>query len=164
LPQVEGLREVVVAARLQAADAVDGVAARGEEKHRRVVAALAQSPTDREPIQLRQHDIQQHEAAGVSRQPLQGPPPVRDGLDLIALRTQVLDDTGPEMRIVLHDEDAVHHECSRRAGTAASPGAPATDWRGSLAGHASTNSAPWPTPSLWAPMRPPVSCISRRTM
>src|SRR6185503_15182296 len=128
-----------------------------------------------EAVDLRQHDIQQNEAAEFSRQPFQSLAPVRDEVDLVAFRAQVLDDPRAEMRIILHDEDAARglgrsgHDCSRRAGWVSSgwrlPVASAARSRcASPAGQASTNVAPWPTPALCALTRPPASCIRRLTM
>ncbi len=70
---MKGLRQVIVATGLEAAHTVGRIAARGQEEHRRVVAALAQQAADRETVELGlwQHDIQQHEAAGFLLQPVE---------------------------------------------------------------------------------------------
>ena len=69
--RLEGLREVVVGAQLQAEDAVDEFVAGSEHENRRRRAALAQIATDVEAVLARQVDVEQDEVeAAVRGQPL----------------------------------------------------------------------------------------------
>ena len=107
LLEMEGLGQVVVAAGLQTPYPVGGIAARGQKQHRRVVAALAQCAADGEPVDLRQHDIEQYQAVGLRGEPLQSGAPVAGLIDRVAFGAQVLDQSGGEVRIILDHEDPV---------------------------------------------------------
>src|SRR5205814_471958 len=151
LLQMKGLGEVVIAAGLQAPDAIHGIAACGEKQHRRVVALLAQRAAHAEAVDPRQHHIEHDERAAALAQPLERLLAIARGAHLVAFGAQVLHDAGGEVRIVLHHQHA-------RARGGAHERCPCA------AGQVSTKCAPWPTPSLCALTRPCPRCIRRCTM
>ena len=113
LAQAERLHDVVVRAELEPDDAVDLLALRRDHDDRHV-RARAQLAADREAVDVRQPEVEQHEVdgGGVERR-LAG----RDARHLEALAREPLDERLGDRVFVLDDEQV--HAGDRRAASAA---------------------------------------------
>ena len=107
LGERERLGEIVIAPRLEPADAVVDAAEGGQHQHRSLDAPLAQTLDDREAVELRQHAIGHDEIElplGGAVEPLA---PIGGVLDGVAALAQPLDEEARGLGIVF-DEQHVH--------------------------------------------------------
>jgi hypothetical protein len=104
----KGLHQVVVGPQAQALQAVDLLAAGGEQQHGHVVLAFAQEAEHLEPVQLGQHQVQHDEVRPPGRVGRQGGHTVPGRLDGVAFVAQVVEKQLAEGRLVLHHEDVDH--------------------------------------------------------
>ena len=144
--QVEGLGQVVVGARLEAAQHVVGVRAGGQQHHGHELPGRAQAPHDLEAVEAGQHDVEQDdvEAPGPGPdQPLQGGGAILLHLGGEALRLQVQLQAAGQVLLVFDDEDAAHDAFS---------------------GSSRVKVLPRPAPRLSANARPPCRRATARTI
>ncbi len=147
LLQVERLREVVVAAGLEAAHAVLGGALHGQEQHRRLDAVAAQLRAELEPVHVRHHDVEHDEVERLGAQTREARRAVVRDVGLVALGFEVLADPGRKMLLVVDDENpSLRLHCAAPAG------------------QRSDTVAPRPEPALSACTVPPESSTKRFTM
>ena len=109
--QVERLRQIVVGPRLEPAQDVVGVRAGRQQHDGDEPPRLAQPPHDLEPVEARQHDIEQHHVEGARvpvEQPRQGVLAVLLDVGREPFRLEVELQPRREMVFVFDDEDAVH--------------------------------------------------------
>src|SRR5688572_25853647 len=144
---MEWLRQVVVAAGLEAAHAVFGGAFDGQKEHGRLDAVAAQLRAELEPVHVRHHDVEHDEVERLGAQTCQARRAVVRYVCLVAFRFEVLANPGREMRLVVDDENA--------------------RWRlhdAAPAGQRMETVAPEPKPALSACTVPPESSTKRLTM
>ena len=113
LARVEGLGEIVVGPNFESDDAVDVLAARGQHKDRRLGAG-AKYATDLEPVDIRQHHV---ENDGVERRRIERGEPVaavETALDDKPGRAQIVRQHGGEARIVVDDKKPLRHDAPDR--------------------------------------------------
>src|SRR6266511_833395 len=117
LEHAERLGHVVVGAEPQTAHLVGLLAAGRQDQHRHAVAALPQGAQHSEPVQPREHQVEDHEI-GLAR-PRAGEPlgAVARDLHVVALDLEVVAQPVGEIGIVFDDQDAL--------GAHAAPPAPA---------------------------------------
>ena len=131
------LRHVVVAARLEPRHSVSWIAPSREKQHRCAITPLAKGSTYGEAVNFREHHIKNDQSTLLVPKPVEGTLTVRECVNAIAFRRQVVDDSGGQVRVVFYYENSV--EKLRRSVHVGSAGA---------TGQAITNCAPCPTPSL----------------
>src|SRR5262245_17242196 len=141
------LRQVVVAAGFEAANAVLRCALHGQEQHGRLDAVAAQLRAELDAVHVRHHDVEHDEVERLGTQAREPRCAVVRDLGAIALGFEVLADASREMLLVVDDENS-----SRRLHTAAP------------AGQCIATVAPRPNPALSACTVPPESSTRRFTM
>jgi len=113
-PGVERLRDVVVGTQLETDDRVDVIVAGRQHEHGGIAAATDLA-TDLQPVDLRQHEVQDHEirvVAGVFRQ---GFLAVRGGDDGEPFLLEIEADEVDDVALVVDDEDRLHALGSARS-------------------------------------------------
>jgi Ca2+-binding EF-hand superfamily protein len=105
LSRIERLREVVVGANLEAHDAVDVIALRGEHDDRDVVGALAQAPADGEAVFARQHEVEHHQVVAYAREASVHGLRIGHRLDRETLLGQITLEKIAQAQVVVDDED-----------------------------------------------------------
>ena len=115
LARLEGLGQVVVGAQLEADDAVDGLAARGEHQQRQAARAGvgAQLAREVEAVAVGQHEVEHQRVVRLLAQPVAAGGDRAGGVDRIAGTAQVLAHHGGEARVVVDQQQAgggVHRE------------------------------------------------------
>ena len=153
--EVERLGQVVVGARLEAAQHVVGVRAGGQQHHRHELPRRAQPPHHLEAVEAGQHDVEQDDieparAGGGPDEALQGHLAVLLHLGGEALRLEVQLEAAGQVLLVFDDEDAArdavggsHHAFS---------------------GSSRVKVLPRPAPRLSANARPPCRRATARTI
>ena len=103
LARVERLRQIIVGADLESDDPVGLVAARRQHQDRRL-RPDANSPADFEPVDVRQHHVEDDrvECSAVDR--LQAVTAREAALDRKAGRSQIVEHHGRESRVVVDDK------------------------------------------------------------
>jgi hypothetical protein len=104
LLRVEGFRQVVVRTHLEADHLVGDLVARGEHDDRHL-AQLADLLADRQPVDTRQHDVQDHEVGLELAELGHRLGAVSDALDLVALACQVEAGQLDDVNFVVDDQD-----------------------------------------------------------
>ncbi len=114
LLQVERLRQVVVAARLEPLHAVVDARLGGEEEHRRLHAFGARRLADREAVEPREHDVEEDEILPAAADHLERRASLADDRDAVALGFEILGDALGEMLFVLDHQNGARlgHEAS----------------------------------------------------
>ena len=114
LDERERLRDVVVAACVEAGHAVDDRVARGEEEHRRLDAARAERLADVAPVGVGQADVDDEDVRHVGLGACEHLASGRDAVDGEALLAQAAAEDAPELCVVLDDEHtaAGHRDAS----------------------------------------------------
>src|SRR5690606_32615452 len=106
LAQVEWLREVVVAARLESAYPVLRIALHGQEHHGRLHAFGADRLADLETVHLRHHHVEQDQVVALAADLLEPRETVVRDVRDVALGLEVLANAFGQVRLVVDDEDA----------------------------------------------------------
>ena len=114
--RIEWLREVVVGPDLEPDDSIDLAPTRGQHEnwHPRTCADGAQGV---EPVQRRQHDVENHDVEIARRCELRASRTVVDRIDLKPLGREILGDELTELDVVVDDEKPLHPRaivCERR--------------------------------------------------
>src|SRR5919202_3614757 len=104
----EGLRHVVVSARLEPEHAVDLGVHRGQDQDRDV-ALLAEPPADLEPGEAREADVEDEDVVAVRPRRLERRLAVAGGVDLEAGGAERVGDSVDDRRLVVDDEDLLAH-------------------------------------------------------
>jgi hypothetical protein len=108
LARMEGLRNVIVGAHLEADDAVHILAARREHEHGD--AALgAQLAAKREPVDARHHEVEHDEVHGALLDRAHELAPVREHGRAKAVLLEVLRDERADLGVVVDDQDVLQH-------------------------------------------------------
>jgi hypothetical protein len=108
LGQLERLRHVVVGAELKADDDVDRVAARRQHQHGHAARA-PDLPADLEPVELRQHHVEDDKVVRLAPKAREPVPPVRRRLDRQAGLPQPERGDLPNRGVVLDEDHALAH-------------------------------------------------------
>ena len=106
LAQRERLDEVVVGAGVEAGDAVVDPFAGGQHQHRRAVAAVAQAPTDLEPVDVGHRHVEDHDLVGRGAEALECLAPVGGLCDVVALELQRPRQRGLDGGLVVDDQNS----------------------------------------------------------
>ncbi len=104
LARVERLGQVIVSAHLEAEDAVDVLAARGEHDDRRL-RFRAHLAAQAEAVLAGQHHVEHQEIHPVVGHGLGHLAAVGGGRDIAGIGAQVFRDEGPRLAVVLDDKD-----------------------------------------------------------
>ena len=104
LPHREGLGDVVVGAHLEAGDLVDLVPLRGEHDDRHL-AAGAKAPADLDPVELREHDVEDDEVEPLLGEAVEGLLPVHGADHLIPLLAERVGEKRLHGLLVVHEQD-----------------------------------------------------------
>src|SRR5579864_3232225 len=123
LHHVEGLRQIVVRAELQAEHLVDHLAPGREHDDGRRDALLPGIATDVEAACPGQHDVEQDDAPRLAGRPVESSEAVGRDADLVPLALQPVRQREHEPRLVLDEQDALRWS---RAGDHHAPSAPAS--------------------------------------
>jgi hypothetical protein len=100
----ERLGHVVVGPQLQPDDAVALLAA-GREDHDGYRGQRPQAPAHLEPVDARQHEIEDHEVGRLGQRPVERGAPVGEGLDHVAVVLEVAGDDLGDGGIVVDHQD-----------------------------------------------------------
>ena len=109
----ERLGQVVVAARLQAADAIVDGPPGAEDQDRHPDAPGAERVDQGQPIHLGQHDVDDGRVVGLGQRLLEPGSPVRHPVDRKARLPESLVDEIRNGRVVLHQKDSHHLRCGQ---------------------------------------------------
>ena len=120
LLDVEGLAEVVVAAGVEAVDALVPGVARGQHDHRHGVAARAPGAQHLEPGALGQPEVEHHGVVGLGVAEVLGVDAVRRAVDREARAHEVRAHEARELVVVLREEQS--HGRIRPVGVGGGPG------------------------------------------
>ena len=114
----EGLGDVVVAAERQPGDRVRGGVPRGQEDHRRLVAAAPQAAAHLEPVEVGQHDVEHDELRAAVLGASQRLAPGAGGGHVEPVEAQRHLHQVPDVRLIVDDEHArtVHRSHHRAPG------------------------------------------------
>ncbi len=104
---VEGLGEVVVGAHLEADDAVDVFAARGEEEDA-VGGCGAEAGEDFEAVDAREHDVEEDHGPGAGARGFEAGVATMDGGDVEVVAAEILGEHLAELDVVVDEEDVFH--------------------------------------------------------
>src|SRR5688572_396821 len=104
LTRVEGLGQVVVGADLEPDDLVDVLVAGGEHQDRHV-RGLAHAAADLDPVDVRQHQVEDDQGGRLGGDVRQPSAAGRDRADVVAGVLQVQGHEGGDRGFVLHDQD-----------------------------------------------------------
>ena len=115
LREGEGLDQVVVAARAQALDPVVHLAQGAEDQHRRAIPGGSQGAHDGEPVQLRQHAVDDQHVIVGARGHEQSLPAVTGVIDDRPRLTQGLAEVADHLVVIFDQEHA--HGSRGRSGT-----------------------------------------------
>ena len=113
--KAKGFDEIVVAADVEAVDAVVDAAERGEKEDRNLLPDGAQRPHQRETIEAREHAIDDEDVVDLVHGLRQAVAAVGHGLGNVPLLREPVRDIGGGLGIVLDDKDA-HGGRFRRRG------------------------------------------------
>ena len=105
LARVEGLGHVIVSADLQANDLVQVIVAGGQHQDGRVSLLGLQAAANLQPIQARQHDIQNHQAGLQAAGGCQGSQPIADRFDAETFPLQVKAGQLDDIWLIVHQQD-----------------------------------------------------------
>ena len=105
LARVERLRQVIVGAHLEADDAIDVLALRGQHDDGRRVARAAQAPAHRQAVLAGQHQVEHEQVRRVALQALVEVARVGQRGDLEALLAEIAGEEIAQAHVVVDDED-----------------------------------------------------------
>src|SRR5215472_4892171 len=137
------------------------------------MTVLPQGSQDAEAVQLRQHEVEDHQIGIDPGESLQAGSPVFRRLDLVAFDLQIVSQAEGEIAIVLNHQDAIHGEppvCSvRTTSSAAVSGSPTTNLAPPRSPDVTQQRPPWrPTRSFTTDRPIPVpataDCRSRSSL
>ena len=117
LLRAEGLREVVIGAEREAADAIRLFAARGEHEYRDIARGVvtAQLLEHVEPGQPGEHQVEDDDRGAFLPRETECVLAVRGGGDAVAGFREVVRDEGDNVRLIVDDKDALRvHRCNNR--------------------------------------------------
>ncbi len=101
----KGLGQIVVGARLEPGDLVVLGSAGGEHQDRQQRSRTAQATADLDAVEIRQHEIEEHEVEGLAGAAVDRGSPVFQGDDIIPRRAQKVGETLAQSPFVLDDEN-----------------------------------------------------------
>jgi hypothetical protein len=105
LDEREWLREVVVAARVEAGDAVDDRVTGGQEEHRRPHASRAERLAQVAPVRVRQADVDHEHVRDRAFHRLERIRPRRGGVDREALLAEPAPEHAAQLLVVLDEQN-----------------------------------------------------------
>ncbi len=109
LAQREGLGDVVVGSKLEAADAVGFLSPRREHDDRHVDTFLPERATHVPPAHPGHHDVEQDEIGGAAQGERQRLLAVGGRRGLVALEAKIVLEAAHDLGLVVHDQDLGHH-------------------------------------------------------
>jgi len=105
----ERFDQVIVRAGVESADAIVNLPLRREHQHGHVVGEAAQFRTEREAVQLRQHDVQQHEIGLFLERALESGLAITGGQHAVAFGFKTILQRGAHGQFVFDDQEARVH-------------------------------------------------------
>src|SRR5262245_61651231 len=111
LGEGEGLGDIVVATGLKAVDPIIDAAERRQKQHRYLLADAAQRPHEVEPVDTREHAVDDDDVVVLGGRLKQAVPAIGEVVDRVTFLGQSLADVRRRVHVVFNDEDP-HVSCS----------------------------------------------------